>query len=109
LTNEEVIAVNQDPLGKQADLIDDEKTPLDHKQIWGGDLSNKRFVLICLNRGNLESTFSLHFDKLFSGKKVTKIREIIDHVDIDVPKSNILKTKTVAVHAISMYVITLDS
>lgn len=36
LSNEEVIAVNQDPLGIQADLILQEKDATAHRQVWGG-------------------------------------------------------------------------
>jgi len=46
LGNEEVIKVNQCPLGKQADLIINEAT----KQIWGGVLTDNKFVFICFNR-----------------------------------------------------------
>jgi alpha-galactosidase len=78
LGNEEVIAVNQDPLGKQADFLIDEKSVSDHREVWGGELSNNKYVLICFNRFLIETVFTLHFDKLFPGKKVISIREIIE-------------------------------
>jgi alpha-galactosidase len=36
LGNEEVIAVNQDPLGKQIDFIYEEKGVYDNREVWGG-------------------------------------------------------------------------
>ena len=67
-------------------------------------MSQKRFVLVCFNRDELSTTFKIVFDNLLSGK-VTKIREIIDKVDIDAPKDGIMIGKTVRTHAVAMYVI----
>jgi|688.fasta_scaffold868598_1 alpha-galactosidase len=36
LGNEEVIAVNQDSLGKQADFLYEERGISHHKEVWGG-------------------------------------------------------------------------
>lgn len=108
LGNEEVIAINQDPLGKQADYLYEEKSISDHKEVWGGQLSGNRYVLICFNRFTIETIFTLHFDQLFKGKKVTSIREIIDKKNEEVPKSGSFRTKIVVSHAVAMYVIGLE-
>jgi alpha-galactosidase len=105
LGNEEVIAVNQDSLGKQADYLYEEKSLLHHKEVWGGELSNNRYVLLCFNRFIIKTIFTLHFDQLFPGKKVISIRETIDHKNEEVPKDGLFKTKTVNFHAVAMYVI----
>lgn len=75
-----------------------------YRQIWGGELSQKRFVLVCFNRDDLPTTFRIVFDDLLPGK-VTKIREIIDKIDITVPQDRILTSKTVRTHAVAMYVV----
>lgn len=96
--------MNQDSLGVQADLMIHQDT----KQIWGGQLSNNRFVYICFNRDTASTTFEIDFDQLIPSHTVTKIREVIDRVDVQVPSNRKLKTKTVRGHAVAMYVVTYE-
>ena len=49
LGNEEMIAVNQDKLGKQGDQIQRTPHQLGWKEIWGGELSDNRFVVVFFN------------------------------------------------------------
>jgi alpha-galactosidase len=70
LGNREVIGVNQDPLGKPADLLMVEG----NNQVWGGVLSANRFVYVCFNRESQEMTFNLDFNFLLPSQKLTKIR-----------------------------------
>lgn len=101
-----MIAVNQDPMGKQADLIKQDKTSLYYREIWGGPLSQNRFVYICFNRDTLQTTFTVNFNELLPSQTVIKIREIIDKVDVAVPTDNILKTRAVRGHSVAMYIVT---
>ena len=71
LGNEEVIAVNQDSMGHQADLMKEEKGDGYYRQIWGGPLSNNKFVFICFNRG--ETATSCTID-------TTYLLPIVEHV-----------------------------
>jgi alpha-galactosidase len=105
LGNEEVIAVNQDPLGRQADLISHEESATFHRQIWGGELSKNRLVYVCFNRHTEPSVFRLDFGVLLPTVKIIAIREIIDHVDIKVPTESYFWTKTVKSHAVAMYIV----
>ncbi len=109
ISNEEVIAVNQDSMGMQADLILNELniTARIFRQVWGGPLSGNRMVYICFNRQSTPTTFRLLFNQILStAVKVTKVREIIDGVDVPAPQDSILITKQVRSHAVAMYVIT---
>ena len=98
--------MNQDPMGKQADLIKQDKSSLYFREIWGGPLSGNRFVYICLNKDTLQTTFTLNFNELLPAQTVVKIREIIDKVELPIPTDNILKTKAVRGHAVAMYIVT---
>lgn len=102
LKNTEVIAVNQDSMGKQADLIKVEGL----SQIWGGQLSHNRFVYICFNREEKEMNFLLDFNTLLPSQKLLSIREIIDHKAVTLPTDKKLTTKLVRPHAVAMYIVT---
>lgn len=101
LGNKEVIGVNQDPLGKQADLLVHDGG----SQVWGGALSENRFVYVCFNRQDKAMSFSLNFNDLLPSQKLTRIREIIDHQDVEVPANKVFKTKSVRSHAVAMYIV----
>ena len=74
LGNEEVIAINQDPLGKQADLMVDDKSSSHYRQIWGGPLSGDRYVFVCFNRGDNPTTFHLDPASLTPGRQFESAR-----------------------------------
>ena len=54
LSNEDVIAINQDSLGKQGHKM---KT-MDTNEIWAGPLANGDIAAILLNRGDNKSTIT---------------------------------------------------
>lgn len=96
ISNEEVIAVNQDPMGAQVDLILNEIniTANIFRQVWGGPLSGDRMVYVCFNRQSTPTTFRLLFNEILSSTiKITEVREIIDRVDVPAPQDNVLITK----------------
>lgn len=105
LGNEEVIAVNQDPFGKQADLIVNEQSATYHRQVWGGALSNNRIVYVCFNRHTEPTAFKIDFSVILPTTKILAIREIIDHVNVTLPTDSIFWTKTVRSHAVAMYIV----
>ena len=108
LGNEELIAINQDPLGVQADLIERRIHEVGFEEIWGGDLSNNRYVIICFNRAETTTVFHIPFSRPeFRGMKVTKIRDVVEHKDIAIPTTSYFQTKTVKRHAVANYVFTL--
>jgi alpha-galactosidase len=108
LGNEEVIAINQDPLGRQADLLEREVHEIGFKEIWGGELSNSRYTLIFFNRAESSTVFHSVLNRAeFMGKKVTGIRDVLAHADVAVPTNNLFVTKTVKMHGVAHYVFTL--
>jgi alpha-galactosidase len=108
LGNEEIIAINQDPLGKQADLIEREVHEIGFKEIWGGELSNDKYTLIFFNRAETSTVFKTALDRPeFRGLKVVRIRDVVDHADVTVPTGNIFTTKTVKMHGVAHYVLSL--
>ena len=60
LTNEEVIAINQDSLGVQGKKLES----IDGKEVWGGPLSNNAFVVMLLNRGDSTTEIEANFEKI---------------------------------------------
>ena len=64
---------------------------------------------MCFNRFEIETVFSLDFGKMFPGKKVTSIRDVIDKKNEPLPKGKSFTTKIVASHAVAMYVLGLDA
>lgn len=93
----------------QADFLYDEKSITHHREVWGGLLSKSRYVVICFNRFEIETVFSLDFSKMFPGKKVASIRDVIDKKNESMPKGNTFTTKIVGSHAVAMYVLGLDA
>ena len=80
LTNEEVIAVNQDPLGVQGKKLDS----VDGKEVWGGPLANDSFVLMLLNRGESPAEIEANFEKLGIKKGDYVVRYLWEKKDIGV-------------------------
>jgi hypothetical protein len=69
-------------------------------------LSKNRMVFVCFNRHIDKTVFKLDFSVFLPSQKVISIREIIDKVDVTVPKgTNIFWTKTVKPHATAMYIV----
>jgi alpha-galactosidase len=67
LTNDEVLEVNQDPLGKQATRVVQEGTT----EVWGKQLADGSWAVGLFNRGILPADVSFDLAKLGLGNKVT--------------------------------------
>jgi alpha-galactosidase len=74
LGNSEVIAVNQDPLGKQADLMKQVQNSSAYYQIWGGLLSDNRYLFICFNRDSKSTQCQIDFYDFLPSQTLVKIR-----------------------------------
>lgn len=69
LTNDEVLAVNQDPLGKQASRI----SKNGELEVWGRELEDGSKAVGLFNRGEKPSTVIVHWDELgISGNKAVR-------------------------------------
>jgi alpha-galactosidase len=88
ISNQELIAINQDPLGKSARLVFRSFHYfgiVPSKDIWFGELSNDRFVVLFFNRnGKKMVDIHLDFQKHLSWSADTKVkvRDVIRHQDI---------------------------
>jgi len=77
LTNKEVIAVNQDPLGKQGRRIRDDGEP----EVWAKELSGKKYAVALLNRSSSPVDITVYWKELgFKGK--LKVRDLWLHKDL---------------------------
>ncbi|XP_065887321.1 uncharacterized protein [Dysidea avara] len=77
LTNSEVIAVNQDPLGVQGHRVN---MTSDGAEVWAGPLSDKSVAVILLNSGSKTQNVTAHFSDIgMSG--TASVRDLWAHAD----------------------------
>ena len=78
-------------------------------EIWGGELSGDRYVVIFFNRGDMAAEIKLDLTRPeFLGKRVKAIRDVIQHKDVEVPKTTTLTSKKLKVHDVDVYVLELE-
>ena len=58
LTNSEVIAINQDPLGIQGNKVKSDGT----RDVWASPLADGSFAVLLLNRGNVTTTITANWN-----------------------------------------------
>ena len=83
LLNEEIIAINQDALGKQAKRIVNNKD----WNIFLKPLSNGDYALAILNRSDAQADYSLNLSQL-GIKDIDTIRDLWQHTNIEKDKTN---------------------
>ncbi|CAH1445440.1 unnamed protein product [Lactuca virosa] len=82
LSNKEVIAVNQDPLGIQGRKVKVSGTD-DCLQVWAGPLSGTRFVVVLWNRCSEAETIQVSWDTLgLDSSIIVSIRDLWKHEDV---------------------------
>lgn len=77
LTNKEIIAINQDSLGKQGRRIKKEGDI----EVWCKELSGNRFAVALLNRGENIDTIKIKLEK-FDKTRIIKVRDVWRHKDL---------------------------
>ncbi len=77
LTNKELIAINQDPLGKQGKRIRDDGDP----EVWKKELSDNMLAVALLNKSNDPVNISVSWEEL-GVKGTLKIRDLWTHKDL---------------------------
>lgn len=77
MSNKEVIAINQDPLGKAAELVI--RYTEEQWDVWAGDLSSNRKVLAVANWKNESQTVDVDLSLIGVGK--AKARDVWAHAD----------------------------
>ncbi|KAF3457934.1 hypothetical protein FNV43_RR02595 [Rhamnella rubrinervis] len=101
ISNTEVIAVNQDPLGAQAKKVRMEGD----SEIWAGPLSGYRVALVLLNRGPVRLSITANWDDIgIPNGSLVEARDVWEHKTLKTHfVGNI--TATVDYHSCKMYVL----
>ncbi|XP_010274933.1 PREDICTED: alpha-galactosidase 1-like [Nelumbo nucifera] len=102
LSNKEVIAVNQDPLGVQAKKV----WLKGDLEVWAGPLSGHRTAVVLVNRGLRHNRITAHWKDIgISPNKVVEARDLWKHKTLKTRFMDNL-TATMASHSCKMYVLT---
>ncbi|KAK1556335.1 hypothetical protein Q3G72_003108 [Acer saccharum] len=103
ISNQEVIAINQDQLGVQAKKV----RMLGEKMIWAGPLSGNRTVLLFENRKPVTSKMTAHWDDIGinSNNTFVEARDVWEHQTLETKFQGELTTR-VEPHACKMFVLT---
>ncbi|RWW71644.1 hypothetical protein BHE74_00020597 [Ensete ventricosum] len=103
LSNQEVIAVNQDSLGYQGRKL---VLGANDTEVWAGVLSGSRVAVVLWNRGSSDATITAKWPDIGipSPWAIVKARDLWAHADIGFLKGEI--TATVDSHACKMYILT---
>lgn len=101
ISNEEVIAVNQDPLGVQA-----KKVRLEGDwEVWAGPLTHYRVAVLLVNRGAFRTSITAHWDDIgIPAGSVVEARDLWAHKTL---KHKFVGNLTAAMdsHACKMYIL----
>eukprot|EP01018_Ginkgo_biloba_P033905 Gb_08854 [translate_table: standard] len=98
LSNQEVIAVNQDPLGIQGQKV----SKHDDLEVWAGRLSNQRVVVILWNRSSSRATITAKWEHIGLHPSVeVRVRNLWRHEDLAANRKGSL-TSSVKPHACKM-------
>ncbi|KAL2478884.1 Alpha-galactosidase 2 [Forsythia ovata] len=99
LSNQEVIAVNQDKLGIQGKKIKDGDL-----QVWAGPLSQNKVVVALWNRGSSEGTITAYWSDIgLNSSTVVNARDLWEHSTQNSVKGQI--SASVSAHDCKMYVL----
>lgn len=78
LTNREVVAVDQDPLGVQGRLVQNFPPEL---QVWSRPLADGSRAVVLLNRASVPTTITTNFDRLGIRADSARVRDLWAHED----------------------------
>ncbi len=98
ITNEEVIAVNQDRMGVQGELVQSDGT----FEVLAKDLENGDMAVAVLNRSDVPQTYILNLAKAYMAPDVTySVRDLWQKADVATAKGNY--TLNIAPHETKFY------
>ena len=101
LTNPEVIAINQDPLGIQGNKVKSDGT----RDVWASPLSDGSFAVLLLNRGNTTTNITANWNDFgLDLSQEASVRDLWAHKDLGTVKGNV--TTSVVKHGVAMFRIT---
>ncbi|KAL4556965.1 hypothetical protein LXL04_035135 [Taraxacum kok-saghyz] len=105
LSNKEVIAVNQDPLGIQGRKVQVFGTN-DCLQVWAGPLSGTRFAVVLWNRCLESGTIKVSWESLgLESSTIVSVRDLWKHEDVVTDAVSSFGV-TVDAHSCEMFVLT---
>ncbi|GLJ35356.1 hypothetical protein SUGI_0711180 [Cryptomeria japonica] len=105
LSNQEVINVNQDSLGKQGKKVSKEGD----LEVWAGPLSNARVVIILWNRSLKSASITAKWEDIgLPNGNVVEARDLWNHSNLSGSFQDHI-TSTVDSHACKMYILTPSS
>jgi len=79
LTNPDVIAVNQDPLGRQGSKVRDDG----EAEVWGKPLADGSAAVALLNRGQVEARITVSWDELgYASAQPAEVRDLWRRADL---------------------------
>ncbi|XP_051138453.1 alpha-galactosidase 3-like [Andrographis paniculata] len=105
LGNEEVIAVNQDPIGVQGRKVH-AYGPDESYQVWAGPLSGQRLAVVLWNRGSEAAIVTVQWDALgLESSTAVSIKDLWKHESIPGNTVDSFSTRVEA-HGCEMYVFT---
>lgn len=107
LKNRELIAINQDPLCKQAVVVKEYKDADEAllAEVWVKPLEgigNKRVAIAFLNRSEKEMTLEVDYRLAGIAGGVRKIRDVVRHQDVEILPAEKLKVPVVS-HGVTVY------
>lgn len=76
--NEEIVAVNQDPMGEQAWIADD----WGNQEVWARSLSDGTKAVALLNRGSSAADIQLRFADVYLGSEAGRVRNLLTHSNL---------------------------
>lgn len=78
LSNAEVIAINQDPLGVQGHRV----SAAGHHEVWSGPLANGDMAVILFNRGDSAANITAKFDEIGLQSSKASARDLWAYKDL---------------------------
>jgi len=99
LTNKEVIAINQDPLGRQGHRVrKDDQLKVD---VWAKQLTDGSRAVILFNRGTAEQNIAVNWEEIgYPANIVASVRDLWQHKDLG--KQTGKTAATVPAHGVAM-------
>jgi len=83
LTNHEIIAINQDPLGVQGKRVSRISVDNEYLEVWSGPLSNGSIAVILFNRTSKSNKIEVKWSDIGINEKITcKVRDLWAHKDL---------------------------
>ncbi len=105
LTNSEVIAVNQDPLGEQGHKVKSVGKEGLEQEVWAGPLSDGAFAVLLLNKDTEVAQVTADWSDFGLDPSVeAKVRDLWQHKDLGTMKGSV--SVSVPSHGVAMYRIT---